>query len=56
MKKMAFYIVPLIIAIMGCASYKPVMVKANGGSFGIDLDAAIRAAATQMGENLSRGT
>jgi hypothetical protein len=56
MKKMAFCIIPLIMAIMGCAGNGSAVAKANDGSPGMDLDAAIRDAAAQMGENLPGGT
>jgi hypothetical protein len=46
MKKM--YIVPLIMVLMGSAIIGTAAAETNG----MDLDAAIKAAATQMGENL----
>jgi hypothetical protein len=48
MKKMAFCIVPLIIVLMGCASSGKATTETNGGSSGMDLDAAIREAAAEM--------
>jgi hypothetical protein len=63
MKKMVFCIIPLIVVIMGCASSgTPVEttntpVAATTGNFsGMDLDVAIKVAATQMEENLPGGT
>jgi hypothetical protein len=52
MKKLVFCIIPLAMAIMGCASNGSAAAKTNDGSPGMDLDAAIREAATQMEENL----
>jgi hypothetical protein len=52
MKKMVFCVIPLIVALMGCAS----RAETNNISLGMDLDAAIREAAVQMGENLPGGT
>jgi hypothetical protein len=48
MKKVVFYIIPLIMILMGCASGKTAVVEANSNSPGMDLDAAIREAAAQM--------
>jgi hypothetical protein len=48
MKKMVFCIIPLILAIMGCASSGTAVTEANGSSPGMDLDVAIREAAMQM--------
>jgi hypothetical protein len=54
MKKLVFRIIPLLMVLMGCASGGTAV--ANGNSPGMDLDAAIKEAATQMGDNLPRGT
>jgi hypothetical protein len=48
MKKMIFCVIPLIMVIMGCASSGTVVAETNGGSPGMDLDAAVREAAAQM--------
>jgi hypothetical protein len=56
MKKMIFFIIPLIMVLMGCASSRTTVVEANSNSPGIDMDAAIREAAAQMGENIPGGT
>jgi hypothetical protein len=57
MKKMIFCIIPLIMVLMGCVSGETAAVKTNGNSSpGMDLDAAIREASAQMGENLPGGT
>jgi hypothetical protein len=56
MKKMVFYIIPLIMVLMGCASRGTAVAETNSNSPGMDLDSAIREAATQMGENLPGGT
>jgi hypothetical protein len=48
MKKMVFYIIPIIMVIMGCASSGTPATATDGSSPGMDLDAAIREAATQM--------
>jgi hypothetical protein len=45
---MVFYIIPIIMVIMGCVSSGTTMVETNGSSPGMDLDAAIREAAVQM--------
>jgi hypothetical protein len=55
MKKVVFC-VALIMIIMSCASGRTAVVEANSNSPGIDLDAAIREAAAQMGEHLPEGT
>jgi hypothetical protein len=52
MKKMVFCIVPLVMILMGCASSGTVAAETNVNSPGMDLDAAIREAAAQMGENI----
>ncbi|GHU84771.1 hypothetical protein FACS189473_2820 [Spirochaetia bacterium] len=54
MKKMAFCIIPVILAITACASTGKAATKDNAP--GMDLDAAIREAATQMGEHLPAKT
>ncbi|GHU83190.1 hypothetical protein FACS189468_8140 [Spirochaetia bacterium] len=56
MKKMVFCIIPIIMIIMGCASSGTVVAETNGSSLGIDLDVAIKEAATQMEANLPGGT
>ena len=56
MKKMVFCIIPLIMVLMGCASSGTAVAETKDSSPGIDLDAAIREAAAQMGENLPGGT
>jgi hypothetical protein len=62
MKKMVFCIIPLIMVLMGCAGGAKVKenpVKPAGtsnNSPGMDLDAAIRDAAAQMGKRLPGGT
>jgi hypothetical protein len=56
MKKMFFCIIPLILALTGCTSSGTAAVETTGNFLGIDLDAAIREAAAQMGENLPGGT
>ncbi|MHB9293263.1 hypothetical protein Holit_02384 [Hollandina sp. SP2] len=59
MKKMFFCIIPLMLVIMGCASSGGAAATAaetNTNSAGMDLDAAIREAAVQTGENLPGGT
>jgi hypothetical protein len=56
MKKMVFCIIPLIMVLIGCASSGTAVAETNSGSTGMDLDAAIREAATQMGENIPGGT
>ncbi|GHV67613.1 hypothetical protein AGMMS49928_05010 [Spirochaetia bacterium] len=48
MKKMAFCIVPLIMAIMGCASGGAPAETTNSSSPGMELDAAIKQATAQM--------
>jgi hypothetical protein len=48
MKKMVFYIIPILMVLMGCASSGKAVVEANGSSPGMDLDVAIREAAVQM--------
>jgi hypothetical protein len=48
MKKMVFYIVPIIMVIMGCASSGTPAKATDDSSPGMDLDAAIREAAAQM--------
>ena len=55
MKKMVFCIIPLIMALIGCASSGTTAAETNGSSPGMDLDAAIREAAAQMGKNLPGG-
>ena len=50
MKRMVFCFISLLVMIMGCASSGSAVAETN--SPGMDLDAAIREAATQMGENL----
>jgi hypothetical protein len=59
MKKTVFCIIPLMLVIMGCASSGGAVATAaaetNTSSAGIDLDAAIREAAAQTGENLPGG-
>jgi hypothetical protein len=56
MKKMFFCIISIILVIMGCASSGGAAAKTNGGSSGMNLDAAIKEVAAQMGENLPGGT
>jgi hypothetical protein len=56
MKRMVFCIIPLIIIFMECASNGTAAAGTNSSSHGMDLDAAIRDAAAQMGENLPGGT
>jgi hypothetical protein len=48
--------VALAAVLMGCAGGRAVVVDANSNSPGIDLDAAIREASSQMGERLPGGT
>jgi hypothetical protein len=56
MKITAFFIIPLLLIIMGCAlGGKAVVAEPSGGSPGTDLDAAIREAAAQMGDSLPDG-
>jgi hypothetical protein len=55
MKKMVFCIIPLIMVLIGCASSGTTVAETNGSFPGMDLDAAIREAAAQMGENLPGG-
>jgi hypothetical protein len=64
-KKMVFYVIPLLMVLMGCAGTAPetgsdsffvVPSIPSGSSNGMDLDMAIRDAASQMGKNLPAGT
>jgi hypothetical protein len=48
MKKVFFYIIPIIMVIMACASSGTPATVTDGGSPGMDLDAAIREVAVQM--------
>jgi hypothetical protein len=56
MKKMLFCVIPLMLVLMGCASGETAVVKTNSNTPGMDLDAAIREAAAQMGGNILGGT
>jgi hypothetical protein len=58
MKKLVFCIIPLIIVLMGCVSRGTATGETNNNlpSAGMNLDAAIREAAAQMGKNLPGGT
>jgi hypothetical protein len=65
MKKMFFCVIPFLVALMGCVGVAPEngsgrlftgSAKPAGNGGGIDLDAAIREAAVQMGDNLPGGT
>jgi hypothetical protein len=56
MKKMVFCLISLIMVLMGCASSGTVVAETNQNSAGMDMDSAIREAATQMGENIPGGT
>jgi hypothetical protein len=64
MKKMIFCVIPLLMVLMGCVGTAPGTgsgglfagsSKPAGSSGGVDLDAAIREAAAQMGKNLPSG-
>jgi hypothetical protein len=52
MRKNFFAVIPLIALVVGCAG----IARPAANSPGMDLDAAIRASAAQMGENLPGGT
>jgi hypothetical protein len=56
MKKIFFCVTLLIMTIMGCLSSGTALAETGGDSSGMDLDAAIREAAAQMGKNLPGGT
>jgi hypothetical protein len=56
MKKMIFYLVPLLIVLMGCVSGGTAATGTGGSSPGMDLDAAIKEAAGEMEGNLPGGT
>jgi hypothetical protein len=65
MKKMVFCVIPLLTVLMGCIGSAPGTGSGRlfaepsapaGSSGGMDLDAAIREAAAQMGKNLPKGT
>jgi hypothetical protein len=55
MKKILFCVLPLLMVFAGCASSETALTKRDGSSPGMDLDAAIRDAAAQMGKNLPGG-
>jgi hypothetical protein len=54
MKKIVFRIVPVLMVLMGCVTGGG--AGTNGSSPGMNLDAAIKEAAAQMGGNLPAGT
>jgi hypothetical protein len=56
MKKIVFCVIPLIMVLVGCAGIGRAGTKTNGNSPGVDLDAAIKEADSQMGKNLPGGT
>jgi hypothetical protein len=56
MKKIVLCIVPLIMVLVGCVSSGTEAGETNNNSPGMDLDAAIKEATVQMGENLPGGT
>ncbi|MDR2447857.1 MAG: DUF1566 domain-containing protein [Treponema sp.] len=56
MKKMVFCVILVIMVLMGCATKDTAVAETKRDSLGMDLVAAINAAATRMGENLPGGT
>ncbi|MDR0707943.1 MAG: penicillin-binding protein activator LpoB, partial [Treponema sp.] len=56
MKKTVCYVIPVLMVLMGCLSGGKAAAETSGGSPGMNLDSAIKAAAAQMGENLPGGT
>jgi hypothetical protein len=56
MMKVAFRCIPLLLAVMGCVNNGPAVAEMGGAAAGMNLDAAIKEAAAQMGENIPGGT